>query len=308
MSGSNEPLIVADDFSGACDAAARVAVNGCSAAALLAPEAVNAAILAISTESRHCSPEDARARVRSLAAFVSGRTLYKKIDSTLRGPWIDEVDELLSITDYSQAMVCPAFPVMGRTVRNGWLYVNDRRLEQIHCPYTVRDASTEDDLARIAAEICSSILPVGSAGLARHFFQNVKLPPGPGSPAPPRPNGPWLVLVGSDHPASQSQLHFLHKVGARRAVPSAVPSAAPLLINPASYPASLAGVFATGGETAARFLRSTGARGVTELRELLPGIPAGFILDGSYNGTVMIIKAGGFGAPDAILRAIENFL
>ena len=127
------PLIIADDFSGACDAAARTAVHGYVAAALLGLPAgdVPADLLAISTESRHLTAEAARARIRELAPLLAGRTLYKKIDSTLRGPWIDDVDELLLRTDYSQAVVCPAFPAMGRTVRNGWLCVDDQPVQQI---------------------------------------------------------------------------------------------------------------------------------------------------------------------------------
>ena len=319
------PLILADDFSGACDAAARAAVHGYSAAALLAPpiEIPGADLIAISTESRHLSADAARAVIRSLAPCLSSRTLYKKIDSTLRGPWIDEVDELLSITDFSQAVVCPAFPALGRTVRNGWLWIGDQPFQQIVCPFTVRDAITEEDLARVASEICSSILPVGSAGLARHFFAPsldcpfapslaqspsrpialspsrlfAQSPPRPVAPSPSRPLGasfPWLVLVGSDHPASRAQLDVLTESRLEN-----------ILINPDSSPDTLAGVFATGGETAARFLRASDAQGITGLHELLPGIPAGLILGGGYNGVFMITKAGGFGAPDAILRAIQ---
>lgn len=292
-------LIIADDFSGACDAAARPAINGYSAAALLGPppECPEADLIAISTESRHASPADARARIRSLAPFLAGRTLYKKIDSTLRGPWIDEVDELLSVTDYTQAVVCPAFPAMGRTVRNGWLYLEGQAVRQVLCPFTVRDASTEQDLARIAADICSSLLPVGSAGLARHFFSQRPSPAPPAGSLSALPGAPWIVLIGSDHPASVAQLTFL--LGA---------ALDNVLINPDSCPASIGGVFATGGETAARFLRRAQARGIAGLRELLPGVPAGLILGGRYNGTVMITKAGGFGAPDTILRALQCFL
>ena len=303
------PLILADDFSGACDAAARAAVHGYSAAALLAPpiEIPGADLIALSTESRHLSADAARAVIRSLAPCLSSRTLYKKIDSTLRGPWIDEVDELLSVTDFSQAVVCPAFPALGRTVRNGWLWIGDQPLQHIVCPFTVRDAITEEDLARVASEICSSILPVGSAGLARHFFAPsldcpfapslAQSPSRPVASSPSRTLGgslPWLVLVGSDHPASRAQLDVLTE--SRREN---------ILINPDSSPDTLAGVFATGGETAARFLRASDARGITGLHELLPGIPAGFISGGRYNGVFIITKAGGFGAPDAILRAIQ---
>ena len=287
------PLILADDFSGACDAAARVARNGYSAAAVLEPmEVPGADLVALSTETRHASAAEARSRLRSLAPLARTRVLYKKIDSTLRGPWIAEVDELLEITDYSQALVCPAFPALGRAVRDGWLYVDGRRAQQIICPFTVRDAETEEDLARIAAGLCSSILPVGSAGLAAHVFPPLGPPPAPLAAA----RGDWLVLVGSGHPASQTQLQALRE--------ATLPG---LSINPPQDPPSLAGVFATGGETAARFLRRSGALGVAALRELFPGVAAGRILGGRYNGIVMITKAGGFGPSDAILRALAAF-
>ncbi len=282
-------LILADDFSGACDAAARASSN---AAALLEPplEVPDSELLALSTETRHATGPQARARLQTLAPFFAGRPLYKKIDSTLRGPWVDEVDELLQVTPYSHALVCPAFPAQGRTVRDGWLWIHGRRVQQIVCPFEVRDAITEDDLARIASQICSSILPVGSAGLARHIFACHP------SPLPPRPptSGPWLVLIGSDNPVSQAQLRVLQEVRPPN-----------VLLNPAEEPAVLAGVFATGGETAARFLRRHRARGVRSLHELLPGVPAGLILDGRYNGTLMILKAGAFGDPDTIVQAIR---
>ncbi len=289
------PLIVADDFSGACDAAARAARNGYSAAALLTPpfDAPGADLLALSTETRHAQPEQARRRIRALD--LAGRILYKKMDSTLRGPWIDEVDELLLTTGYSQAIVCPAFPAQGRTVRDGWLWVHGRRERQIRCPFTVRDAETEEDLARVASEICSSILPVGSAGLALHVFPRPPVVASPPSLAAAL--GHWLVLVASEHPASQAQLRFLREA----ALPGVV-------VNPDSYPATVAGVFATGGETAARFLREVGAQGIAGLRELEPGIPGGRILGGRYNGTVMVTKAGGFGGADAIVQVIGHFV
>jgi len=281
-------LILADDFSGACDAAGRASSN---AAALLGPplEVPDTQLLALSTETRHAGASEARARLRSLSTILGGRPLYKKIDSTLRGPWVDEVDELLRLTDYSQAVVCPAFPAQGRTVRDGWLWVHGEPQQQIVCPFEVRDAATEEDLARIASETCSSILPVGSAGLARHVFPRNSAPS-----ALPSTEGPWLVLVGSDHPVSLAQARVLQD--------ARLPG---VFLNPDGEPAALSGVFATGGETAARFLRRHDARGLTALHELLPGIPAGLILGGRYNGLLMILKAGGFGNPDTILRAIQ---
>ncbi len=277
-------LILADDFSGACDAAAR---GGVGTAYLVAPPEPPE-VFALTTETRHASDREARAAIRSLAALLAGRRLYKKIDSTLRGPWIAEVDELLTMTDYSQALVCPAFPAQGRTIREGVLCVNGEAVQRIECPFEVRDAETEEDLSRIAAGLCESILPVGSAGLARHLFPPVE--PAPLRAAP----GEWLVLVGSENPVSLAQLQVLRDARLDR-----------VRINPETYPETIAGVFATGGETAARFLRDSGAVGLAGLREVLPGIPAGRILGGRYNDGLMVVKAGGFGAPNAILEAIR---
>ena len=166
----------------------------------------------------------------------------------------------------------------------------DEPVQRIDCPFEVRDAETEEDLARVAAGLCAAILPVGSAGLARYLFR----------PESQRPlsarEGPWLVLVGSDHPVSRAQL---------RAVEAAQLSG--VVVNAEEFPGALAGVFATGGETAARFLRSTGALGLGSLRELLPGVPAGQVLGGRYNDVLMVLKAGGFGGPDTIVRAIQAF-
>jgi uncharacterized protein YgbK (DUF1537 family) len=39
-------------------------------------------------------------------------------------------------------------------------------------------------------------------------------------------------------------------------------------------------------------------------RELLPGIPLCRIADGPWAGTRLVTKAGGFGEPDALARAV----
>jgi uncharacterized protein YgbK (DUF1537 family) len=279
-------LILADDFSGACDAAARAGVGS----AYLATPPGPPASFALSTETRHAASDEARRVIRSLGPLLAGRQLYKKIDSTLRGPWVAEVEALLEITDYHQALVCPAFPAQGRTVRRGVLHLNGEPVQRVECPFEVRDAETEEDLARVAAGLCEAILPVGSAGLARYLFAAAA------QPALSAKAGPWLVLVGSEHPVSQAQLRALEEA-----------QLSGVLVNTAEFPDSMAGVFATGGETAARFLRSTEAWGLVGLRECLPGVPAGRVLGGRYNDVLMVLKAGGFGGPDTIVRAIQAF-
>ncbi len=56
-----------------------------------------------------------------------GRRLYKKIDSTLRGNWTAEVAALQPFAGL--AIVAPAFPATGRTVRDGCVLVHGAPLE-----------------------------------------------------------------------------------------------------------------------------------------------------------------------------------
>lgn len=120
-------LIVADDLSGAADCAIGFANLGRRTVVALdatRPDAgTNAAVVAVDTDTRRLAPADAARRVvdawRALGA--PGRRLYKKIDSTLRGNWVAEVAALQPLAGL--AIVAPAFPATGRTVRDGRVYV-----------------------------------------------------------------------------------------------------------------------------------------------------------------------------------------
>ena len=60
-------------------------------------------------------------------AGLAGRrdgTVFKKIDSTFRGPIASELAALLEAMQASTVLVCPAFPAQGRTVLNGMLLVD----------------------------------------------------------------------------------------------------------------------------------------------------------------------------------------
>jgi uncharacterized protein YgbK (DUF1537 family) len=56
--------------------------------------------------------------------------LFKKIDSTLRGPLGAEVGALIAELAPRLVVICPANPAVGRTVRDGILFVNGVRLEE----------------------------------------------------------------------------------------------------------------------------------------------------------------------------------
>jgi uncharacterized protein YgbK (DUF1537 family) len=127
-------LIIADDLSGAADCAIGFASAGhrtvvtLEAARARAHECADT--IAVDTDTRRLAPHEAATRAASAYAEMSARDqrLYKKIDSTLRGNWAAEVAGLQALA--GMAIVAPAFPATGRTVRGGRVYVHGEPLEQ----------------------------------------------------------------------------------------------------------------------------------------------------------------------------------
>lgn len=124
-------LIIADDLSGAADCAIGFASTGLQTVVTLDPlnDKADAEVIAADTDTRRLSPTEAAER--TVAAFKAlhkpGRRLYKKIDSTLRGNWAAEVAALQPLAGL--AIVAPAFPATGRTLRGGRVFVNGMPLE-----------------------------------------------------------------------------------------------------------------------------------------------------------------------------------
>jgi uncharacterized protein YgbK (DUF1537 family) len=67
----------------------------------------------------------------------------------------------------------------------------------------------------------------------------------------------------------------------------------------------ISGLVLTGGDIALSVCQHLGARGIYLLKEVLPGIPSGYLIGGDYAGLKIITKAGAFGHPEAIARSIE---
>lgn len=126
-------LILADDLSGAADCALGFTRAGRWADVLLHADPASPRedrdVVAVDTDTRPL-PAPVAAE-RSLAAWRAlrepGQRLYKKIDSTLRGPWAAEVAALQAVAGV--AIVAPAFPSVGRTVRDGRVLVDAQPLE-----------------------------------------------------------------------------------------------------------------------------------------------------------------------------------
>lgn len=123
--------IIADDLTGAADAAAAYGPTHTSAVVLeldaLWPDTE---ILSINTESRYLPEDQAAAAVSAAVGRALGlrRRVFKKIDSLLRGNvGIEVTAAMTAIADggvRGLAVVAPAFPATGRTTVNGIVHVD----------------------------------------------------------------------------------------------------------------------------------------------------------------------------------------
>ncbi|MEJ5867416.1 4-hydroxythreonine-4-phosphate dehydrogenase PdxA [Pseudokineococcus sp. 5B2Z-1] len=140
-----DAALVADDLTGAGDSAVRFAdlgwrtllAVGADAGTAAAPGGDDPCVLATSTDVRAAAPAVAREVVRRRVAALLGAgtpRVYLKVDSTLRGSVADQVEGALAAWVAARpdgfAVVCPAYPAMGRTVTGGRALVRGRPLEE----------------------------------------------------------------------------------------------------------------------------------------------------------------------------------
>jgi uncharacterized protein YgbK (DUF1537 family) len=168
-------LILADDLSGAADCGVACASVGLATLVLLDPAAAapgEAEALAVDLDSRGLGAEAAGAAVRAAAArLLSPTTLfYAKIDSTLRGSPAAEIAAARVAlaachagARRTLAVVAPAFPAMGRTVRDGRVLVHGVPLERTEI-WRREGPGAEPDLAAAleAAGLPSRVVPLAT--------------------------------------------------------------------------------------------------------------------------------------------------
>lgn len=136
---------IADDFTGASDAASFLAaggsnvilINGIPPADFSVPAGVSAVVVALKTRTQETGSavkESLRA-VRRLQA-LGAQQIYVKycstFDSTPRGNIGPICDAVMNLLKARYTLLCPSLPVNRRTVENGRLYVDGVPLEQTH--------------------------------------------------------------------------------------------------------------------------------------------------------------------------------
>ncbi|MDB5933313.1 MAG: four-carbon acid sugar kinase family protein [Massilia sp.] len=182
-------LIIADDLSGAADCASAFFKAGHETLVVIdwkvgqCAGTHNTQVIAIDADTRRLVPQDAAAVHRKMFERYRspGQLLYKKIDSTLRGNFAQELAAI--VKDAGLAIVAPAFPLAGRFTRRGHQYLNDVPLENsevwrtegiagtAHIPgmlsrQGIKTASIEiEDIRRGPSRILTLLEQFGNAGI-----------------------------------------------------------------------------------------------------------------------------------------------
>ena len=117
--------IIADDLTGATDSSSHFARKGFSTIVFLTPHVpLTADVIVINTDSRADDTRTARKKVKKAVGSLLGRTIYKKIDSSLRGNIGVELKEIKKELAAEKVIIAPAFPAVGRTTIEGRVLVD----------------------------------------------------------------------------------------------------------------------------------------------------------------------------------------
>jgi uncharacterized protein YgbK (DUF1537 family) len=330
--------VLADDLTGALEVGALLAERRYQTVVSMSWQSVpqDAEAWVIDTETRNSTPEAAADRVTSAAAILESNgiaAMFKKIDSTLRGPIGAELRALTQACGGRRVILAPAYPRIGRTVRGGRLFVDGIELHRTAiaddprwpkrdsavaavlpdpAPWaSVRDAETDLELEETVRGGGGAIL-AGSGGLARAWVRSLS----PGSAPPTRPpDRPRRVLLicGSHHPASLVQAHRAEAAGMtvvmapdRAGDPDAVSRQVEERALETIRTISPDAILFFGGETAARILVGLDVRELRPAGELLPGIPES-IAQLPGRAIRVVTKAGAFGSPDVVDEILKGF-
>lgn len=332
--------ILADDLTGALDAAAPFAARGCRVEVALRPDATAEAcahgpeIVTISTRSRELTSDDAKVAVtRAVAALPAGVRIFKKIDSRLKG----HVEAELSALNFARALVVPAIVDFGRVVKDGAVAgfgvegaipiapVLGRFAERSAFP----DVGSDEEMRSALDRADASDLLVGARGLAEALARRLTGMDQPRAPALAGPRG--ILAVGSRDPITLAQVEALRSQAGVIHVPApngrfdprpVLGSGASLILVQATpgdravrleeVAANLAEhlhpivsercdtLFLTGGATAEAVLGALGVDRMRLLGECLPGLPVGIAGE-----LTIVAKSGGFGDVGTLVRVAE---
>jgi len=133
-SGAGGIAVIADDFTGAAELAGIALRYGLTISLSLNVNTINqtdADVLIVNTDSRSLNKIEAIAITKKAVDSIlklQPKTIYKKIDSVLRGYVIDELIVQMQGCGVQKAMILPANPSLGRTISDGKYFINNQEI------------------------------------------------------------------------------------------------------------------------------------------------------------------------------------
>ncbi len=324
--------LIADDLTGAADAAVEFREAGFRVSVCLSKDSVarsEAEICAVTTDSRELDKSGAGEAVGRWTAIMrrAGRqVVFLKVDSMLRGNAAAETAELVRGGGFAKAVLCPALPRLGRVCRGGFLRIQGGRDVPlpVDAAFSTPDAETDEDLAHIAAGILTAstdLLPVGSSGLARPWARELARLRGrtAAQRQPPSSDRPTLCLIGSVHPRSLEQMTYALANGVLAEWQSS-PERSQLMrvamgAIPDGWTDQLRGIVASGkfgslvlsgGSTAGLVFEALGVEAFDIGGSTTAGAPWGTIRGKIGTGCTVVTKSGAFGDPDELARIVRS--
>lgn len=126
--------VIADDLTGAAEIGAVGWRFGLRADVLLSGEPDgDFDLVCIDTDSRSCTSEEAGRRAANAAAKLrkaGAKWIYKKVDSVLRGNVIVELEAIMREIGVDRALLAPANPSLGRTIRDETYFVHGQPIHE----------------------------------------------------------------------------------------------------------------------------------------------------------------------------------
>jgi uncharacterized protein YgbK (DUF1537 family) len=151
--------VIADDLTGASDSGVQFSRKGLRTQVVFdwtcLPQRIhdlNAVV--IDTDSRAMSGEAAYEVVKRAAEQLKSKgyaSVYKKLDSTLRGNLGQEIDAVMDAYKFEAAFIAPAYPKNGRTTVQGIHYLQGIPVNQTEIARDPRAPVHEAELSRIFA-------------------------------------------------------------------------------------------------------------------------------------------------------------
>lgn len=241
-------IALADDLTGAAELAAIGRRMGLRSVVCTEGQLADrrAELVVLDTDSRLCDPAEAARRVRTTLADVRrrdpGASIFKKVDSVLRGPVAVELAAAAAALGKSRVLAVPANPSLGRTIRDGVYRIDGVPLAETafaldpHHPATssrvldmlgpdagmpaisarpgcdvlpvgvvLGDATCIEDMDTWAHRLGDCTLAAGGADFFAAWLRNRGCGPLPSS-AFPHLGTPVLLIAGSAAPASRANL------------------------------------------------------------------------------------------------------